>query len=146
MKKVFSLISVLALAAVVFSCAPKSEKQTQSQEKEVIEVSINELLANAEEYEGQTVQFDAQVDHTCKHGGKKLSVFGTIEGKILKVIATETSPVFSPTLSGKTVNVIGVVQKVLEEHSGDCDGDHDHEHEHLDFTYVVECIDYSVVE
>lgn len=142
MKKVFSLITVLALAAVVFSCGPRTEKQTQPQEKEVIEVTIDELLVNAEEYEGQTVQFDAQVDHTCKHGGKKLSVFGTIEGKTLKVLASETSPVFSPTLSGKTVNVLGVVQKVLEEHSGDCDHE-DEDHEHQDFSYVVECIDYS---
>lgn len=157
MKK-FKLFAVaLAVVALASSCGQGNKKVEKAENEglEIIEVTIDTLLVNAAAFEDQTVQFTAKVDHTCKHSGKKLSVFGNIEGKTLKVLATETSPVFSPELSGKTVNVIGVVRKVIEEHSDSCEHDHDHDHSHdhdhdheghHHYSYHVDCIDFSEVE
>lgn len=151
MKKVRLFLAVVTIAAISTACGGnnKKEKATADQNIDVIEVSIDDLLTDASQYEDQTVRFTATVDHTCKHGGKKLSVFGNVEGKTFKVIATDSSPVFETTLSGKTVCVMGVVRRVIETHDDDCDDGHECDDEHeteATFSYVVECENYKLVE
>ena len=146
MKKLRLLIAAFALIGVAASCGGNSEKTANTSEKKVdaIAVSVDSLINDASALEDEMVRFTARVDHTCVHSGKRLTVFGKVEGKTLKVDATDNSPVFKTSLKGKMVEIIGVVRKVPGTETADCDGDEGNETPV--FAYIVECIDYSEVE
>lgn len=146
MRKLRLLIAAFALIGVAASCGGNSEKTTKTSEVKVdaIEVSVDSLINDASALEDKTVRFTAKVDHTCMHSGKRLTVFGQVEGKTLKVDATDSSPVFETSLKGKTVDIIGVVRKVPGTETADCDSDEGNETPV--FAYIIECIDYSKVE
>jgi hypothetical protein len=140
MKRFFYFTAVLALVLAAASCGNQASKEV-TQKIDAIEVSIDSLLNDASELDGQTVRFTASVDHACTHGGKRLTVFGTVEGKTLKIDAKEGSPKFASSLMGKTVEITGVVRRVAGTHVAGCDsaeGD-----EVPEVAYVVECISYS---
>lgn len=146
MKKLRLLVAAFALIEVATSCGGNSEKTTKVDDAKVdaIEVSVDSLLNDASALEDKTVRFTAKVDHTCMHGGKRLTVFGQVEGKTLKIDATDSSPAFVSSLMGKKVDITGVVRKVPGSDIADCDSDE--ESETPVFAHIVECIDYSVVE
>jgi len=143
MKKVRLIISAIILAAIAISCGETGNKTKQVEEKKIdaIEVSVDSLLTDASALEGKTVRFTAKVDHTCMHGGKRLTVFGSVEGKTLKVDATESSPAFVSSLMGKQVDIIGIVRKVPGSHVADCEVDEGNEVP--TFAYVVDCLTYE---
>lgn len=146
MRKLRLLVAAFALIGVAASCGGSSEKTTKVDDVKVdaIEVSVDSLLHDASALEGKTVRFTAKVDHTCMHGGKRLTVFGQVEGKTLKIDATDSSPVFESSLMGKKVDIIGIVRKVPGSDIADCDSDEGNEVPV--FAHIVECINYSVVE
>lgn len=141
MKKVRLLVAALAIIGFAVSCGGNSDKATKV---DAIEVSVDSLLNDASALEGKTVCFTAKVDHSCIHGGKRLTVFGNVEGKTLKIDATDSSPAFVSSLMGQKVEITGIVRKVAGSHVADCESDEGNEVP--TFTYVVECINYSVVE
>jgi hypothetical protein len=140
MKRLIYFSIVLTAVFAVASCGNQSPKEV-AQKVEAIEVSIDSLLNDASGLVGQTVKFQAKVDHTCMHGGKRLTVFGTLEGKTLKIDATDVSPKFVSSLMGKTVEITGIVRKVAGEHIADCEKEEGAVIPEI--AYVVECIDYT---
>jgi acyl-coenzyme A thioesterase PaaI-like protein len=137
MKRIVLLLAMAAGFAAITSCGGGSS--TQSEKATV--VSVDSLINDASALVGQTVRFEATVDHSCMHGGKRLTVFGNIEGKTLKIDGTENSPNFVSSLKGKKVEVVGVVRKVSGAHVADCEIDEGNEVP--DIAYVVDCIDYK---
>lgn len=146
MKEIRLLIAALALIGVATSCGGNSEKTTKTSEVKVdaIAVSVDSLINDASAFEDEMVRFTARVDHTCMHSGKRLTVFGEVEGKTLKVDATDNSPVFKTSLKGKMVEIIGVVRKVPGTETADCDSDEGNEVPV--FAYIIECINFSEVQ
>lgn len=137
MKKLFLLAAVIAGLAVITSCG---DGKTAKKEN-AIAVSIDSLINDASALEGKLVKFEATVDHACMHGGDRLTVFGSVEGKTLKIDGTEKSPKFVTSLMGKRVEVVGTIKKVAGAHVADCEEDEGNEVPEI--AYVVECIDYK---
>lgn len=141
------LFFALAIAATLLmaSCGGEQKGQKPADEKiDAIEVSIDSLLVDASALEGKIVKFSANVDHACKHGGNRLTVFGSEEGKVLKIDGSENLPAFQSSLDGKKVEIIGTVKKVTAAHTADCE---DHEvDEAPEFTFAIECVDYKEIE
>ncbi len=133
---------LLLLSALLASCGQQPATDKDKAEKvETIEVSIDSLLRDASALEGKIVKFSATVDHACTHGGKRLTVFGEVKGKTLKVEGSETTPKFPSSLMGKQVEVTGKVKKVPGSHVASCETEEGKEVPEV--AYVVECIEYS---
>lgn len=139
MKSTAIVFGLLAGILAISSCNGESKK-SKTQNVDAIEVSVDSLISDASALEGKTVRFQANVDHACKHGGKRLTVFGSIEGKTLKIDGTEKSPNFVATLDGKKVEVVGIVRKVAGTHVEDCESEEGNDVPEI--TYTIECIDY----
>jgi outer membrane murein-binding lipoprotein Lpp len=137
MKNVIRLFAVVIGVIVIASCGGQSGKEKIAK-TETIEVSIDSLLVDASALDGKTVKFEAKVDHACMHGGKRLTVFGSVEGKTLKVEGSETTPTFETSLMGKKVEVIGIVRKVPGTKVADCETEEGNAVP--EFAYTVECI------
>ncbi|MFA5648476.1 MAG: hypothetical protein WC951_09205 [Bacteroidales bacterium] len=137
MKRTIYLILAVAAFLAIVSCAGNETQKKAN----ATEVSIDSLIADASAYEGQTVKFTATVDHACTHGGKRLTVFGSIEGKTLKIDGTDNSPSFPASLMGKKVEVFGTVRKVAGSHVEDCEAEEGNEVPEV--AYVIDCIDFK---
>ena len=140
MKRTAIVFGLLAGILAITSCNGESKK-SKTQNTDAIEVSVDSLISDASALEGKTVRFQATVDHACKHGGKRLTVFGSVEGKTLKIDGTEQSPNFVSTLDGKKVEVIGIVRKVAGTLVEDCEAEEGHDIPQV--AYTIECIDYK---
>lgn len=137
MRRLVVLLAIVAGFAAITSCG--EGKKTKAEK--AVEVSVDSLIADASALEGKLVKFEATVDHACMHGGDRLTVFGSVEGKTLKIDGTEKSPKFITSLMGKRVEVIGTVKKVAGAHVADCEEDEGNEVPEI--AYVVDCIDYK---
>jgi len=143
MKSNLFLAIMLLGAILISSCGTKQGKDAATQKIEAIEISIDSLLSDASALDGQLVKFTATVDHACMHGGKRLTVFGSAEGKTLKIDGTEKSPKFVSNLMGKRVEITGTVKKVPGTHVADCEVEEGNKVPEV--AYVVECIDYKEI-
>lgn len=141
MKKLTNLFIALAILLALASCGGQGAKE--SAKTSAIEVSIDSLINDASALDGKIVRFQAKVDHACMHGGKRLTVYGSKEGKTLKIDGTENSPKFVSTLMGKTVEITGTVKKVAGSHVADCEAEEGNEVPEI--AYVIECIDYTEI-
>lgn len=139
MKKLNVLLLITSFL-VAYGCGNEPGKKLKS--SDIVEVSIDSLIHDASALEGKTVKFEANVDHACMHGGKRLTVFGSEIGKTLKIDGTEKSPRFESSLINKKVEVTGVVKKVAGTHIADCEEEEGKVTPEV--AYVIECIDYSV--
>jgi hypothetical protein len=141
MKRLTNQFIALAVLLVLASCGGQSIKDRA--EASAIEVSIDSLINDASALDGEIVRFQAKVDHACMHGGKRLTVYGSKEGKTLKIDGTESSPKFASSLMGKTVEITGIVKKVAGSHVADCEADEGNEVPEI--AYVIECLDYTEI-
>ena len=141
MKTLRNIVMLLSAAFVVASCANQQPKEVVENKVDAIEVSVDSLLSDASALDGKTVKFTATVDHACMHGGKRLTVFGAVEGKTLKVEGNDKVQKFESDLMGKKVEVIGVVKKVPGSQVADCETDEGNEVP--EFAFVVDCISYK---
>ena len=141
MKTLTKLFVAIAVILLIASCGNKDNKQAKK--VDAVEVSVDSLLRDASALEGLTVRFKAKVDHACMHGGKRLTVYGSIDGKTMKIDGTEKSPKFVSSLMGKTVEVTGIVRKVAGSHVADCEAEEGNEIPEV--AYIIECIDYSEI-
>lgn len=144
MKTLRNLLLVFSAAFAIASCANQQPKEEVKNEIDAIEVSVDSLLNDASALEGKTVKFVATVDHTCRHSGKRMTVFGTLEGKTMKVEGGDMIEKFDPSINGKKVEVIGIVKKVATEHVDDCETEQAVEGEEKPaFTYSIDCLSYK---
>lgn len=143
MKKLRNLLILAFAAFVIVACGNIQSKESVAKDSAVVEVSVDSLLNDASALEGKTVKFTAKVDHACMHGGKRLTVFGSVEGKTMKVEGGDAVQKFESSLMGKEVEVIGIVKKVPGSVVADCETDEGNEVP--TFAYVVECISYKAL-
>jgi len=115
-KKLFVLI---ALAVIFAACNTTQEKSTgsESPEQEPIDeqitITVAEFDKNAADYVGKEVKISGTVDHTCKHGGKRMFIIDEdTEGRV-KINAGESISSFDAELEGSQVVAIGVVDELV---------------------------------
>lgn len=140
--RTFRFFIFAGISVMLFSCGQKKSSSNQEQQLTFTEISIDSLTLNPTVFEGDTVQFVANVDHVCKHTGRKLVVFGANPEQSIKVMATNAVPNFDPSLNGATVEVVGVVKGVASEQAESCET-HSADST-VAITYTVDCLSVKV--
>lgn len=82
MKKtsIFTLLAFLCLAMV--SCGGASN--SASSEEAAGAISVDQLLADAENLVGDTIEIEGVCSHLCRHGGRKAFVVGSADSVLIR--------------------------------------------------------------
>jgi|LGVE01.1.fsa_nt_gb hypothetical protein len=143
-------LSIFLLAIILIGCNTESnESKTQSDEqvvkKEIVILTVDQLLNQKENLVDKEIVFKGTVDHVCKHSGKRAFVFGSTEDLRIKIEAGGEIRGFDAELIGTDIEVKGVLKELRideayinqmednmkENHDGEGDGEgHDDEEEH----------------
>lgn len=112
MKKYLGL--VLLAMAILVGCNAKGQKsqegnESTAQETAVQVMTVDDILADAENIVGQEVTVEGVCTHICSHGGKKIFLMGSDDTKSLRVEASEAIGSFKPETVNSLVRVTGVV-------------------------------------
>lgn len=108
-KNLLFLLVIVALA----SCNSQEQKSDASATEEAVaELSINTLLADAENYVGKPVKISGTVDHVCREGGKKMFIFGDSAEDRIKITPGKRMNTFEVEMEGNDVVVEGILQEV----------------------------------
>jgi len=116
MKRLFILC---VLAVFIVSCNntqnPTSESSTDDQitDAELTMLSIADFDKKAGEYVGKEIQIAGLVNHTCKHGGKKMFLIDEATEQTVKIEAGENISSFDAELEGSVVLVNGIVTELI---------------------------------
>jgi len=103
MKRNAFLFIVLALLAI--GCKNNAPKEDNAGEGEVL--TLDELYANAAQLADKEITVSALVDHTCKHGGKRLLLVS--DNNDIHVDSEEER--FTEDLAGKMVELKGILKE-----------------------------------
>ena len=105
---VWALIAVLLGACSQSADKKSSTDKEATQTEKVISATIQELLAQPAEYDGQEVAISGMVTHVCKHGGQKCFVLDADGETQIRIvpggdidefkIALEPLPMIAPPL------------------------------------------------
>ncbi len=125
MKKLFLLFSVLAVIAAC-NRTPKGNPETRD---EIINVTVDQVLADPSAYLDKDVAITGIVTHVCKHGGQKLFIFSSEPGQQLRVNAGEGISEFDIALEGSTVTFKGTLKQLSQEEQTSMQSGNDEKHE-----------------
>ncbi len=116
MKKILGL---LVLAIVFASCGDDTTKgkeadntKTVVEEVKIVSLTPDDFLDKAKALIDKEVLITGTVDHTCKHGGKKMVIFGEDADKTVKIYAAGEVDKFGIELEGGEVAVKGIVKEM----------------------------------
>jgi heat shock protein HslJ len=110
MKKILSLVII---ATALIACN-SSSKKTNSETKETVKVetvSVDKLLAQADDLVEKTIQVKGHVTHTCKHSGKRCFLVGDNEQFTIRIEAGGKITGFNRDLVGNTILVDGILKE-----------------------------------
>lgn len=113
-KSLCGLVSALTLTLMV-SCGNKTAQPgamaaTEQKATPQAVMSIDELLASAEQNVGKEVTFKGICTHTCQHGAKKMFLMGSDDTKTLRVESGSLGS-FDTRCINNMVQVTGVVEE-----------------------------------
>ena len=114
-----NLFILILLAAFFMSCNnlqnKSTEAETDDQEitEELVMLSIADFDASAEKYVGKEIQIKGLVNHTCKHGGKRMFIIDEETENTVKIEAGENIPSFDAELEGSVVQVTGIINELI---------------------------------
>ena len=136
MKKLFF---VLVVSVLVWSCGGGPKKtQEPEPEPEVVEVvmlTVDGLMASAEDYLDTEVTLQGLCMHVCNKDGSKLVLQGNDEG--LFVFATGDTE-FDPELEGELLLITGTFTAYQAEEGHECE-------KALEANYKLDCISFEIV-
>lgn len=104
MEQVLFLLLGLTL---IIGCGNKAEKTAE----DAIQLTVSQVVENAEQYVEKSVKIEGTVMHVCRHGGKRLFLAGENPDVRFKVVAGEAIPVFDVALEGSDLVVTGVMKE-----------------------------------
>ena len=112
MKKVNLLLIALASVIAFSSCNSNKKTSETENETETIQtiVTVDELLANAEQEIDNVVLLEGVCTHICSHGGKKLFLMGDDDSKTIRVEASDDIGAFKPESVNSIVKVKGTLK------------------------------------
>lgn len=110
MKKLFILLFISLIFSACQSDAPKEEATMDEPAIEAVTISFDQFKVDPEQYVDKYVKIEGTCVHTCKHGGKKMHMVGADPDYTVKVLASETVPMFDKELEGSKVTVEGYVR------------------------------------
>lgn len=107
------LFSLAAIALMIAGCCSQADKGNQkNSEASAEELSLATLLSGTDNFVDKPVKVSGTVDHVCKHGGKKMFIFGENPDDRIKITTGEKMSSFDPALEGSDVLVNGIVREM----------------------------------
>lgn len=153
---------ILVAATLLWACGGQGtaqQEETTAQQEEIVAVeptvlTLAEFKEKAPEFVGQEIILEGDVIHVCKHGGKKMFITADDPDVRIKITAGEEMPAFDTNLEGNHVKVLGIVEAIEAEITGEGElhdeGEHeqdaDHENHYHKPQYSVACVKYTVEE
>ncbi|WP_340114241.1 hypothetical protein [Maribellus mangrovi] len=115
MKKI-ALLSFLMV--FLFSCgqqAKKSETKSEDTPKEVVVMSVDQVLEQASDLAEKEIAVKGTVMHVCQQGGQRCFLMGSNEDITIRVEAGEKIGAFSQEQMGSELEITGVLKEVLTD-------------------------------
>jgi len=107
------IISVFIATFILFSCNTASKKTSEAKENvnKMETVSVDNLLAKADQLVEKTIKVKGHVTHTCKHSGKRCFLVGDNEQFTIRIEAGGKITGFNRDLVGNTIEVEGILKE-----------------------------------
>ncbi len=107
------LLFVAIASLCLMACnGPAKKSQTSETETPKVEsVSVDNLLAQADQLVDKTIKVKGHVTHTCKHSGKRCFLVGDNEQFTIRIEAGGAITGFNRELVGNTIEVEGVLKE-----------------------------------
>ena len=99
--------------SLLFACNTDGKKDQKEEKVEIPQVSITDLLENADQYVDQAILMTGTVDHVCREGGKKMFLIDENPDSRIKVTPGKNMPSFDVELEGNDLLVEGVLQVLV---------------------------------
>ncbi len=119
MKKLFLLLFAASILAACNNSQNNATSEASADEEVLavpVAITLIEFEDKADDLVGKQIVFTAIVDHTCKHGGKRMFLVDENSDAHLKVESGENISSFDASLEGSEVKVIGIVnEKVIDK-------------------------------
>jgi len=106
------VIGIFALAAIMFSCANNGQKKDAANENDAVKVTVDQVVADMQNYVDKNIIIEGMVNHVCAHGGKRMFLIGSDPEAAIKVTPNEEIGIFEKELEGSTVSVVGVLKEL----------------------------------
>ena len=113
MKKINLLLIALASVIAFSSCSSNKKTSESENETETTQtfVTVDELLAGADQEIDNIVLLEGICTHICAHGGKKMFLMGSDDSNTIRIEANDDIGAFKP----ESVNSIVQVKGMLKE-------------------------------
>lgn len=111
-------VLLLVVALSIFACGHKAKKQEAKNiegQKEIVVLSIDEVLEQAFELADKEVVVKGTVMHVCKHGGGRCFLMGSNEDVTIRVEAGEKIGAFEQEQMGSELQIVGILKEVKTE-------------------------------
>ncbi len=161
-----NLVLSIIFAALLLACVSKSSKESKSQNccantkqsseccssksidnnltaTDSMVVTVDQLLANPENYINKKIELQGLVMHTCKKTGKKMFLKGSNDSVFIRVEAGENISKFEPSLEGETIIASGVID-IIKTHDTHQDGESCTSEEKAN-DYVMACDNFKQI-
>lgn len=120
---------IFMIAAFLVACNAPAEKDAGTKgEEEMTVLSVDEVLASADDFVDQEIIIHGMVTHVCKHGGQKLFISGKEEGISLRINTSEQIAEFDIGLEGSELEFNGVFKVMTEEFKANAIAEHEEHH------------------
>lgn len=113
------ILFLFVITAFITSCnntqSPSADTEGSEQEMtaELVTLAIVDFDNEAGNYVGKEVQISGLVNHTCKHGGKRMFLIDTETEQTVKIEAGENIASFDAELEGSEVIVNGIINELI---------------------------------
>lgn len=125
MKKISNLSVIALLCLLLVSCGGPSKSSSAEVDTETL--SVDQVLADADNLVGDTVVIEGVCSHLCRHGGRKAFVVGSADSVMIRCEAYPLmGEAFSKSAIHQPIRVKGVVceerideavvQKMIEQY------------------------------
>lgn len=107
------ILNVLFVLVVLASCQNSTKNEKANQNEEAVELSVDEILQNGENFIGKTVVLDGIVTHVCKQTGGRCYLMGSTESNSIRVEAGKQIGSFTQELMGSDLKVEGILNEFI---------------------------------
>lgn len=113
------ILFLFVITAFIASCnntqSPSTDTEGSEQEMtaELVTLTIVDFDNEAGNFVGKEVQISGLVNHTCKHGGKRMFLIDTETEQTVKIEAGENIASFDAELEGSEVIVNGIINELI---------------------------------
>lgn len=108
--KLLNILAIATAAIVLTSCGSNNKTEQAADEQTVL--TVDDVLAEPDNYVDQTITMEGICSHLCKHGGRKAFIVGNTANNMIRC---ESTPEMGGAFPATTIHHPLVVTGVLRE-------------------------------